>query len=391
VTGLSVVGNDITEQTRAEESIRRLATIVRDSNDAVTIQDFEGHILAWNRGAERNYGYSQEEAVGMNVDAILPETEREATRRLYASFKEGANCDSFETKRLTRDGRCLDVWMTASILADDQGVPVAICTTERDITQRNRHLAALREAAERFARSNQDLDRFASMVSHDLNEPLRTIVGFCKLLATEHGGNMADPAREYIDRIQSAGRRMQRQIADLLEFSRLAGQEFERRPTDLNQLLGKVVETLSAGLAECGGTVSWGNLPTLCISESLLGQVFQNLIDNAIKYRRDEPPRVQVAALRVDDGWQVSVQDNGLGILPEHFAKVFEPFRRLHRAAESPGSGMGLAISKRIVERLGGRIWVESQYGQGSTFLVMLPDGSQSHHEPSASSSSVGG
>jgi signal transduction histidine kinase len=100
---------------------------------------------------------------------------------------------------------------------------------------------------------------------------------------------------------------------------------------------------------------------------------------------------VQVAALRVDDGWQVSVQDNGLGILPEHFAKVFEPFRRLHRAAESPGSGMGLAISKRIVERLGGRIWVESQYGQGSTFLVMLPDGSQSHHEPSASSSSVGG
>ena len=232
---------------------------------------------------------------------------------------------------------------------------------------------AVARHAEQLARSNADLQQFASVASHDLQEPLRMVGSFTQLLARRYRGKLDAEADEFIHYIGDGVRRMQALINDLLIYSRLGthGKRFE--PTDTAALVDRVITDLGGMIQDTGVVVTQDVLPTVQADSSQLAQIFQNLISNAIKFHGDEPPRVHIAAERTDAQWRFCVRDNGIGIDPKYADRIFIIFQRLHGKAEYPGTGIGLTICKKIVERHGGRIWVVSQPGEGAAFYFTVP------------------
>ena len=255
-----------------------------------------------------------------------------------------------------------------------------------DITDKRRTEAALREAyetlehrvAERtveLARSNEDLEQFAYIASHDLQEPLRMVTGFLNLLKERYRAQLDDKAREYIGYSVDGATRMSSLIRDLLEYSRLDRKERLAEPVDANHAVAEALANLRSRIDAAGATVTHDELPTVSGDQVQLTQVFQNLISNAVKFRSpDQPCHVHIAAERRDRQWIFSVRDNGIGIAPKHRDRIFVIFQRLHGPGTYPGTGIGLALCKRIVERHGGRIWVESTAGEGATFYFALPE-----------------
>ena len=237
--------------------------------------------------------------------------------------------------------------------------------------------ARLQEALElravELARSNADLEQFAYVASHDLQEPLRSVVGFTSLLSRRYSGQLDDDADRFIGRAVAAASRMQVLINDLLSYSGVGRNLDDLESVDIGALLDRELDSLHASIEESGGRVSCGPLPTITADSTLLGHVFRNLVGNAIKYRGEEPPEVHVSAEDLGDEWKFVVRDNGIGIDPQFSERIFTIFQRLHPRGKYPGTGIGLSISKKAVERLGGRIWVESRLGQGSTFCFTLP------------------
>jgi light-regulated signal transduction histidine kinase (bacteriophytochrome) len=223
-------------------------------------------------------------------------------------------------------------------------------------------------------RSNEDLQQFAYVASHDLSEPLRSVSGMVQLLANGYEGRLGDDADAYISRAVEASKRMQNLIDDLLEYSRVLHGELRRDPTDCSALLAGVVETLSGAIEETGAEVSIDPLPTVRADGGQLQRVFQNVISNALKFSSASTPRIHVGAVHDGEAWRFSVTDNGIGIEPRHRRQVFEVFKRLHTRDAYPGSGIGLSICNRIVERHGGRIWVEATDEGGSNFQFTIPD-----------------
>ncbi|MBF8267207.1 MAG: hypothetical protein HW388_715 [Dehalococcoidia bacterium] len=244
----------------------------------------------------------------------------------------------------------------------------------QDMTQRvkEREQALAQQAAE-LERSNQELQQFAYVASHDLQEPLRMVASYTQLLARRYQGKLDADADEFIAYAVDGANRMQRLINSLLEFSRVSTQGREPEPTDSAVAFQQAVSNLGMAMEESGAVVTHDPLPTVMADATQLTQVFQNLIGNAIKFHGEEPPRVHVSAEPKDNEWLFSVRDNGIGIEPEYFDRVFVIFQRLHSRLEYPGTGIGLALCKRIVERHGGRIWVESELGKGTTFYFTLP------------------
>ena len=225
-----------------------------------------------------------------------------------------------------------------------------------------------------LARSNADLEKFAYVASHDLQEPLRTVASYTKLLERRYRGRLDRDADEFIAYAVDGAVRMQRLIDDLLAYSRVGtrGKSFE--PTDCEAVLDRALANLRVAIEESGAVVTREPLPTLMADGAQLAQVFQNLIGNAIKFRAPEPPEIHVSAARGDGEWVVAIRDNGIGFDPADAERIFMVFQRLHSHAEYPGTGMGLAICRKIVERHGGRIWVESEPGKGATFRFTVPD-----------------
>ena len=245
-----------------------------------------------------------------------------------------------------------------------------------EIVKRKRVEESLKQYAEALKRSNKELEHFAYVASHDLQEPLRKIGSFTELLARKYQGQLDEKADIYIGYIVDGAQRMQILINDLLAFSRVTtkGKEFE--PVDCNALLARVQLDMELALKESGAHLNVGELPTVMADVVQLGQVFQNLIGNAIKYSvAGHPPDIAVAAVARDSEWLFSVRDTGIGIEPQHFERVFQLFQRLHTREEYSGTGIGLALCKKIVERHGGRIWLESEAGKGSTFFFTVPRG----------------
>jgi signal transduction histidine kinase len=234
---------------------------------------------------------------------------------------------------------------------------------------------ALEVHAQELARSNAELEQFAYVASHDLQEPLRMVSGFVDLLAEEHGASLPPEAKEYIAFALEGTHRMHALIQDLLAYSRVGSRTEKFAPVSLEKVVGEVLFDLQAAVKDAGAEITHDPLPTVMGEPLQLRQVLQNLLSNAIKFRGAEPPRIHVSAGR-DDGtgeWLVSISDNGIGIDPKHADKVFVIFQRLHSREAYPGTGIGLAICKKIVERHGGRIWVEGEPGKGSTFKLALP------------------
>jgi light-regulated signal transduction histidine kinase (bacteriophytochrome) len=223
-------------------------------------------------------------------------------------------------------------------------------------------------------RSNAELEQFAHVVSHDLQEPLHTLSGFLELLDDQYSEQLDDEGRMFVERARAGTDRMRRLVLDLLEYARVStkGQEFET--VDTQALVDGVIDELAPVIAEAGATVEAAGLPVLEGDRFQLAQLFRNLVDNAIKFHADAPPLVRVLAERRENEWLFRVTDNGIGIDERYTIHVFTIFQRLHSREEYSGTGVGLAISKKIVERHGGRIWVESQVGAGSTFCFTLPE-----------------
>jgi signal transduction histidine kinase len=223
-------------------------------------------------------------------------------------------------------------------------------------------------------RSNDDLEQFAYLASHDLSEPIRSVSGMVQLLARRYQGRLEGDADLYISHAVEASKRMQTLIHDLLEYSRAGQSEMRRESVDCSSIVKEVLDSLQGAIAVAGAEITTDALPAVRADSTQLRRVFQNLIANAVKFQSESSPRIRVGAVRDAEAWRFSIIDNGIGIAPRHARRVFEVFKRLHGGDSYPGSGIGLSICKRIVERHGGRIWVEPAGDGGSNFLFTIPD-----------------
>ncbi len=256
------------------------------------------------------------------------------------------------------------------VLKDDlPRLPESVRRALREKRLREEH----EQAQQELARSNRDLEQFAYVASHDLQEPLRMVATYTQLLAERYHGQLDANADKYIQYAVDGALRMQTLVQDLLAFSRVGRHEPDRQSTDCNAVVAAAVQNLEAAISESGVQISCDDLPVILADGSQLLQVFQNLIGNAIKFRGSDPPVIRVSAHQEAKSWVFSVSDNGIGIAPEHSEIIFAIFKRLHARAEYPGSGIGLSICKKIIERQGGKIWVEPGRGQGSTFQFTIP------------------
>jgi len=374
IIGASKIARDVSEQKKLSEVQQHLAAIVSSSDDAILSKDLNGIIRSWNQGAERLFGYTADEIIGKHISTLAAPDRLDEIPNILDRIARGERIDHYETKRKTKDGRILTVSLSISALRDNMGKVIGASKVVRDITERYRQEQALREANAALSRSNADLNQFAYSASHDLQEPLRMVSIYSELLKKEFGSKLGPSGDEYISYTIQGALRMEQLLKDLRTYT-LASTAVQEPPGDIdaNKSLDKALGNLEGAIRESGASVTRTAMPQVRIHEFQLEQVFQNLIANAIRYRREDPPMIRVAAARDGPDWRFSVQDNGIGIAPRYKEQVFELFKRLHSVAEYPGTGMGLAISQRIIERAGGRIWVESEPGRGSTFYFTIP------------------
>jgi signal transduction histidine kinase len=254
-------------------------------------------------------------------------------------------------------------------------LPVAIrrALQERDLREQRKHAEEmLAKKVEELARSNRELEEFAYVASHDLQEPLRMVASYCELLSQRYRGKLDEKADKFIDYAVDGARRMQQLITDLLQYSRVGTRARALRPTDAGAVLGAVIVGLQNLMEASLGVIVSGPLPAVQADEMQLGQVFQNLIGNALKFRGELVPRIQVSAEVIEKMVHFSVSDNGIGIDKNSSGRIFQMFQRLHTREKYEGSGIGLAVAKKIVEQHGGKIWFESVPGQGTTFYFTL-------------------
>ena len=383
--GIASTERDITARKREEEDLRRMATVVRDSNDAITIQDFAGRITAWNRGAELMYGYGEEEALLVNIERLTApgkvDEQKDFVRRLLA----GQAITSFETQRVTKEGRVLDVWMTVTKLMDEAGNPIGIASTERDITERKRAEEDIRKlnaeleqrVVERTAQleaANKELEAFSYSVSHDLRAPLRHVQGYVDMLAREVESQLSDKSRRYMKTIADASLEMGVLIDDLLAFSRMGRAEMRETSVNLDELVQDTLRGLES--TTCGRNIVWTipPLPPVQADPAMLKLALANLLGNALKFTLPrDPARIEIGTAGTEEGRVILfVRDNGVGFDPQYAHKLFGVFQRLHRADEFEGTGIGLANVRRIISRHGGRTWAEGKIDQGATFFFTL-------------------
>jgi PAS domain S-box-containing protein len=378
--GTVLVFRDVTARRRSEETSRLLSSLVESSDDAIVGHDLDGVITSWNRGAERIFGYAAAEMIGRTWSVIAPLDRSDDMPAVFERIRNGESVDQYQGVRRTKSGRVIDVAITVSPVYDALGRIAGSSKIARDITQQVRAAdrlaklnADLQQSNENLARSNEDLERFAFIASHDLQEPLRMITIYSQLLVKECGVASNDSSTKYVDTIVSGTKRMRDLLADLLAYTSIGAQNDQpAAAVDLNSVLETASKNLTFSIAETGAAVESEDLPTVIGHEAHFVPLFQNLIGNAIKYRGEAPPRIHIAVERTGSEVRFSVADNGIGIAPAYHTKIFAAFKRLH-GGSIPGTGIGLAICQRVVERYGGRIWVQSELGHGATFVFTLP------------------
>jgi PAS domain S-box-containing protein len=350
-----------------------LAAIVESSDDAIIGKTVGGIISTWNQGAQRMFGYSPEEAIGKSIFLIIPLGQQHEEIEIQKRLALGERVDHFETVRIAKDGGRIDVSVTVSPIKNLKGEIIGASKIARDITAKRRTEADLARHARELARSNLELEHFAYVTSHDLQEPLRTLHSFAQLLEQKCGASLDEEARVHLGFIVGGVKRMQSLITDLLSYCRISTTGLPYTSCDCNKLCETLVEGLKATIELHGAKITISPLPTVICDAAQLGRVFQNLLVNAIKFHGPQAPVVHVFSTESAEEWIFSVSDRGIGISPEFFERIFIIFQRLHTIEEFGGTGIGLATCKKIVERHGGRIWLESELGKGSTFHFSIP------------------
>ncbi len=371
---ITQLNHEILDQKQAASASAWLSAIVDSSDDAIVSKDLNGIVMSWNNAAERLFGYTAAEAVGQSITLIIPPDRIDEESRILERLRRGEPIDHFETIRMRKDGKRLNVSLTISPVKDVDGRIIGASKIARDITARVRQEKALRAANEALKRANADLEHFAYSAAHDLQEPLRMISLYSELLQERFGGKLGPKGDEYIRFTVQGAARMENLLRDLRIYTQASIAEYkDGEEADANEVLNKALGNLDVAVKESGASVVNAGLPIVPIPEFPLEQVFQNLIGNAIRYRSGSPPCIHISARVQDSECVFSVQDNGIGIDPKFKEQIFGIFKRLHNASEYPGTGMGLAICQRIIERAGGRIWVQSELGRGSTFSFTIP------------------
>lgn len=370
---------------RAEQSLsddkRFLQSLLENVQTGIVACNSNGEITLINRATREFFGLSTNQSPTMlwtgphaplSTDGKQPLPKNSIP--LYRAL-QGETIRNSEMMILSPDAKPRSLLVSAQpILAFDADKPSGAVMSMNDITNRKEAEKALARNIAELARSNADLERFAYLASHDLQEPLRMVASYVQLLARRYQGRLDSDADDFINFAVEGATRMQRLILDLLEYSRVGNREQQRVAVSSSSALQQALANLSRTLEESGTLVEVGPLPRVWADESQLMQVFQNLIGNAIKFHRAEPPRIRVSAAREGKFWRFSINDNGIGIEPQHFERIFVLFQRLHARGEYSGTGIGLAICKLIVERHGGIIWLESRLDDGSTFHFTLPE-----------------
>ncbi len=382
VIGVFAAARDITERKRAEEGLRRASnynrSLLEASLDALVTIGPDGKITDVNEATERVTGVPRERMVGSDFSDYF--TDPHQARRGYERvFEEGLVTDYPLAIRHAL-GTVTDVLYNATVYHDEGGAVAGVFAAARDVTERKRAEeallraeAALRAERNELARSNAELEQFAYVASHDLQEPLRMVASYTQLLARRYEGKLDEDAHEFIGYAVDGATRMQQLISDLLAFSRVGTRGKPLEPMESQAAYEEAVTNLELSIEECDAEVSADPLPAILGDHMQIVQLLQNLIGNAIKFHGESAPRVHVSAQRRDSDWLFSVADNGIGIDPQYFERIFVIFQRLQGRREFPGTGIGLALCQKIVARHHGRIWVESEPALGSTFYFTIP------------------
>lgn len=362
-------------QALAETTVSKefLNSILSNMLDALFVMNPDGTLQMVNRPTLEILGYQEEELSGKPARLLFAEEAFLFKESGLEALAAEGSVRNLELNFRTKAGTSVPVLFSCSMLRDADGRLNGIIGAARDITERKRQ-EVLRRQTEELGRSNKELERFAYSASHDLQEPLRTVSSYIQLLEKRYKGKLDPKADEFIHYVVDGVQRMQQLINDLLNYARAGGKIKPSDPLDCSIMVERVKLALHTVLSETSAQVTYEGLPTVSVDSRQFEQLLQNLISNAVKYHGRQPPRVHLTAVRENGDWVFSVQDNGIGISAENHARVFELFQRLHSRDDYPGSGIGLATCQKIVQAHGGRIWVESEEGKGSTFKFTLPD-----------------
>jgi PAS domain S-box-containing protein len=387
-TAILEISSDVTERKKAElalaESEAKLRTTFATMADGIVITGLDEKVADCNDAILHLTQRSRDEILGKPFVDLLPPEFRSLihdARKLLVGAIFGTTGPGHREKEpvrtdfhvLGKTGERVDIEADISLIEDASRQPAAFLIVARDVTERKRMEQRLDSTLADLQRSNAELEQFAYIASHDLQEPLRMITSYVQIIEEDYTGKLDADADEYIAFTVDGAKRMQTLIDDLLAYSRVGTRGEPFMPTSMNRVLSEAIANLEVAIEESHAVVTHDQLPTVLGDESQLIQLFQNLLGNAIKFRGDDAPMIHVGVEETKDGWVFSVRDNGIGIDIQYAERIFTVFQRLHARDDYPGTGIGLAVVKKIVERHGGRIWVESEPAQGSTFYFTLP------------------
>lgn len=388
-TVLVTVQSDISDRKRVEQALRqseeRLQLALEGSGDGLWDWNITNNEVYLSPQYVEMLGYEAGELPGdisTWKNLTHPEDQPWVMETLTAHLKDSSHPYSFDYRVRTKSGEWKWIGNYGKVvIRDKDGNPLRMTGTHKDISDRQRAEAERQTLMLNLQQSNQELEQFAFIASHDLREPLRTIHSFCSLLQSRHQASLNETGQDYLNRIQNATQRMQALVDDLLSLSQVSTQAKPFLPVDLAKVVQEVISGLQKQFQQTGGRVEVENLPTVLADSTQLSQLFQNLISNALKFHRDVAPVVKISSQLQpttenanNSGFQqILVEDNSIGFDEKHVERIFEPFERLHGRGQYEGTGIGLAICKKIVERHGGSITVRSLLGHGSTFIITLP------------------
>ncbi|NII27347.1 PAS domain S-box protein [Pseudoflavitalea sp. X16] len=397
--------NGIADRRLVEERMAHLAAIVDSSDDAIISKTLEGIITSWNDAAERIFGYTAAEAIGQSITLLIPPNRLQEEPLIVERIRKGERVDHFETKRVTKDRRLLDISLTISPIKDSSGRVIGASKIARDITVQKEAERLLRDTEERFReklertveertrelvlineeleRSNHELEQYAYIASHDLQEPLRKIQNFAELLKMHIQD--AEAVEAYYSKINDTARRMSALIKDVLNYSRLSKSGMAFGPVDLNGVWQDVISDFELLIEQKKAVIETDTLPVIAGDASQLRQLFGNLISNSLKFC-EQVPRIQVRSTIIKVPAQATMgnqasgsfaeiifTDNGIGFEQKYADQIFVVFKRLNNRQFYSGTGIGLALCKKIVERHGGVISASSKPGKGTAFTILLP------------------
>jgi PAS domain S-box-containing protein len=377
----AVVSNirDITEKKEAEKIHSLFSLIVNSSEDAIISVDLYGNVTSWNRGAEILFGYTFENICGKPINRIIPPQLYDEETNMMNKIRNGEVVEHYETERMKKDGTVVSISITVSPIHDAEANIIGVSKICHDITERRKSVKKINELnislekrAEELLESNEELERFAYIASHDLQEPLRMVTSFLQLLKKKYTDQLDETANKYISFAVDGSDRMKNLIQDLLEYSRVGVNKDDFAEVDLNLVSREVLGMFSESIRNSSAQITTAQLPLVKGRKVQLQQLFQNLLSNAIKYRSEATPVIQIGCLDKKSYWEFFIRDNGIGIDPKFNEKIFIIFQRLHNKSEYAGTGIGLSICRKIIEVHGGNLWVESEIGKGSTFRFTL-------------------